>query len=494
MMPGKPVDLVEFEDNLRFSLDEIPVEKREMMLERYTTTYCEHPGPGSARLWLQCAASIHQKFDHFTQGLFLFFFSRLAQLNPGVDKGYRDLAQATANEPERAFICAAAQLAAGDVEALPFTPDETFPYRLEVLAKPVRHPGDLDYLWMEFFLTGNEAALRKIIEVLAWPDRTSARLRSAFTNPGKGILSFRRRFVAARLQRLLGIDIDRTTGEVRPDVDLDLHCALQPNYQVRTPAEFAKIRAALPFQFSQAEVVQIGTKFSACWSLASNLRHQRVRDVYDNAAVDLESRSRLRNDVLTASAQVTQVAPEADRNATSGSSTGKFTVLDWETYKGPPPVTFGLVLKTQLIAAGLVIGGMHLTGASGWVATLVMQNQGLAWIALPILIVIAFVAAAVINLYAHMLSRAGVLPATDANGKHMIVYVCDVPAHARSAAFYAMAWPLIMSLFALAAGIGGVLVPRYFQVSEYWPWFLGMFIGQWLLSHVPTLLMARRGE
>ena len=156
-------------------------------------------------------------------------------------------------------------MAVGDFESLPFTPEENFPNSLEVLTKPVRYPSDLDYLWMEFFLTGNEAALRKIIEVLAWPDRASARLRNAFTDMGSAIFSFRRRFVAARLRRLLGIDVDRVTGEVHPDIDLDVYCALQPNYQWRSSAEFAKIRAALPFQHSQDEFVQMATRFSASW-------------------------------------------------------------------------------------------------------------------------------------------------------------------------------------------------------------------------------------
>ena len=89
MMPGKPVDLVEFEDRLRLSPDAIPVEEREMMLARHLFTYLEFPDPGSARLWLQCAASIHQTYDHHTQCLSLFYFSRLAQLSPWVEGGCR---------------------------------------------------------------------------------------------------------------------------------------------------------------------------------------------------------------------------------------------------------------------------------------------------------------------------------------------------------------------------------------------------------------------
>ena len=41
---------------------------------------------------------------------------------------------------------------------------------------------------------------------------------------------------------------------------------------------------------------------------------------------------------------------------------------------------------------------------------------------------------------------------------------------------------MIMSLYALAAGLGGNLIPLHFQGTKYSPLFLCIFIGQWLLA------------
>ena len=49
---------------------------------------------------------------------------------------------------------------------------------LDPLKELVRNCADLDYLWAEFFLTGNTEAIKKIIEVLKWPDRIRSRVNT----------------------------------------------------------------------------------------------------------------------------------------------------------------------------------------------------------------------------------------------------------------------------------------------------------------------------
>lgn len=491
-MPSKPVDLTNFEDSLRCAPSAMSTAHRERMLDRYSTTYYLYPDPDSAWLWLQCAASIHRGRNVSAQNLLLFFFARLAQLSPGVETDYLDLANATADEPERAFVLTASHLAVGNVKSLPYAPDKNFPYSLDVLATPVRYASDLDYLWMEFFLTGNEATIRAIIAVLAWPDRTKVSLKNSFTSLGKGLFPFRRRFIAARLQRLLGIDFNRKTGEALVDIDLDVRCGLDVDYQARKREDFAKIRAALPFHLSKADQDHLLIKSAACWSLVSNLhRHQRIRNIYDSAVDDLEQRSRLRLDVSTPTSEAVQDPSGVDRSTPSKSGPGTYTALDWPNYKGPKPMTLEFVLNTQAIAAGLAIVSMHLSGVADWVTMLAMQYKMLAWMALPGLIAMGYVAATLIQLWAYLLLRAGWFPAIDKNGKHAIFYICDVPPYARSKFFYSISWPLIMSIFALAAGLGGSLIAHHLHVGEYSHWFWIMFIGQWFVSFALVVCLAR---
>lgn len=100
-------------------------------------------------------------------------FARIAQLNPDLIKKYTDLFEITTHEG-RLFLLKVFQIC-GNAEVRKFLEDKKgkasfnkekseikaalnkeFPIKLNVLEKPIKDAGDLDFLWCEFFITGRQ--------------------------------------------------------------------------------------------------------------------------------------------------------------------------------------------------------------------------------------------------------------------------------------------------------------------------------------------------
>ena len=88
---------------------------------------------------------------------------------------------------------------------------------LNPLRGAISSGSQLDLLWVEFFVSGNEAAVRRIIQVLEWPDRIREELerwllsgrtsrRRIFSNPD---------LVAQKIEDALGITVDLSSRENR---------------------------------------------------------------------------------------------------------------------------------------------------------------------------------------------------------------------------------------------------------------------------------------
>ena len=132
----------------------------------------------------------------------------------------------------------------------------------------MRNPTDLDYLWCEFFLTGNVEAIRKIIEVLKWPDRIRSRLNRWLQDPTHGALSvWRKKRIAKQLAHATGIVCDVHAKSLETDDDLDCLCFAGRDIRPRNAEEFGKLRAALPIELSDDDANYIATKGAAKWSL-----------------------------------------------------------------------------------------------------------------------------------------------------------------------------------------------------------------------------------
>ena len=153
----------------------------------------------------------------------------------------------------------------------------------------------LDLLWVEFFVSGNEAAVRRIIQVLEWPDRIREELERWLLS---GRTSRRRIFqqrpdlVAQKIEDALGITVDLSSREIRTVEDLDCFCTVEGLDLSRERFKLAK--KILPFHLSHEQKVEIGIKASAKWSLAANaLGDSRIRKICEEEAGIRKGRARI---------------------------------------------------------------------------------------------------------------------------------------------------------------------------------------------------------
>lgn len=220
-----------------------------------------------------------------TRQLETYVFAKIAQLHPSVIRGYEKVFQEvpvgrtfilgvlrhTGDDHSRHFLrsCLSDQRFRPIHHEIERVLEPWRPTPLDALQWPVRAPGDLDFLWVDFCVTGNTQPVVRIIDVLEWPDRIRQRLHG-WLRKGR-ILGFilRRTQAARRICRELGIDCDYSLGQIRTAEDLDCRCVLEVGWP--------KAERLLPFRLSAKNFTHIATKAAAKWSLGSNAeQHARV--------------------------------------------------------------------------------------------------------------------------------------------------------------------------------------------------------------------------
>jgi ankyrin repeat protein len=219
--------------------------------------------------------------DQHTRDIHLYLFIRAAQREPELVARYRALLKGGSSEG-RLFISTILSLLGQEDVAPPAEQvGPTFPTGLDALSRPVRAGSDLDYLWVDFFLTGGEEPVRTIIKVIAWPDRIRSRLETWLGTPASGLHErWRRRQTAKRLEERFGIVCNLETGRVDTPGDLDARCAVDANEQLRP----GYLRDNLPIPISEDDALYVATKGVARWSLASMVRRDlTVEAVYEKS-------------------------------------------------------------------------------------------------------------------------------------------------------------------------------------------------------------------
>ena len=237
--------------------------------------------------------SVNNAFDETTLGTSLYFFALLARKDSTLVGHYQTVRSRLEEERARRFIDKILWLSDNDHNTPPpeILPPHV-PLEFDVLDRSARTASDLDYLWTEFSATGNADAVRRVLEVLAWPDRIRLRLEHWLCEPtGSIVTRFRRRWIARRIQRATGIECDVDRGVIITKGDLDCWCLIGPNAEREVAARFPVVRAALPFTLHEQEVAFIGVKGAACWS-AMSLRpyHPTVDTVWREVMGELPNK------------------------------------------------------------------------------------------------------------------------------------------------------------------------------------------------------------
>ncbi len=197
-----------------------------------------------------------------------------ARPNAAANPAWRMFVVAARHDPAvaDAFSALAAQrpeLAAAVQSVLTAANNKGLP---DPLVMPIADPGDLDVLWSAFLVSGADAPVQRILDVLNGDDRTLTALDRWVRAPG--LLSFFSR--PGQLKRLhaAGLATDVTQPRLGNAMDVDLHVwkLMSNGWQVRTE---------LPFALPDDHVMHLEIKGAACWSLQSNaLQHPAVARLY----------------------------------------------------------------------------------------------------------------------------------------------------------------------------------------------------------------------
>jgi hypothetical protein len=284
-------------------------------IEKYTNFYYQSGSPDRASEVLHYLISSEMLQIIMDRGLHTipYFFSRIAQNHPKIIRQYEALFDKASHEG-RLLILRILEFG-GDEETRDFISSrinerEFKPERHEldrilridytVNVNPLRNPicrsQDLDLLWTEFVLTGNTIAIRRIIQVLEWPDIVRKNFQTWLeSEPWFRFLTWsktRRSRMLVRLRDLAGIECDIEQNRILTVDDLDCICVLEDLQIIQ--GRFQKIRQALPFKLSANEINDILVKAMAKWSLGSNaLQHPLVLETCEEELTNRIGRSKL---------------------------------------------------------------------------------------------------------------------------------------------------------------------------------------------------------
>lgn len=223
-----------------------------------------------------------------------YLFGRIAQKEPSLVEKYMEVfAKTSLTHEGRVFILMVFQICGNELvkhflEAKlndeNFVNDKQdiqnilnggFPIGFDPLKREIKNGADLDFLWAEFFVTGNREPIAKIVDALGWPDRFKLKLQEWRE---KKHSAEEKRILDKMLNRGLQMNVDLDRMFIKGAVDLDSLFAAQ--IQFHSPGKkqqdsIKKIRKML--NISDEDIVYMAVKGAAMWSLQSNAKqHPKI--------------------------------------------------------------------------------------------------------------------------------------------------------------------------------------------------------------------------
>ena len=233
--------------------------------------------------------------DQHTHDIHVYLFAKAGQLEQEIVGKYKVLLDRS-SEQGRLFISTilgslGEETQEHGVEEL----EEIFPAGLDASVCPIQTGFDLDYVWVDFFLTGRQEPVLRVIEVIAWPDRIRIKLETWLRTPEYGLLArWVRKLAAKRIDAATGIVFDPQSECIRTDGDLDARCSVDEEEDI-IEGYLPAIRKVFPFPISDADVSYVATKGVARWSVASMVRKDAtVARIYEEALPSLRRGTELR--------------------------------------------------------------------------------------------------------------------------------------------------------------------------------------------------------
>lgn len=223
-----------------------------------------------------------------------YLFGRIARIEPSLIPKYMEVFGRSSQTHEgRVFILMVFQTC-GNKEVRHFLEDKLIdgnfakekqdiqnvlngdiPIKFNPLIQEVKDGVDLDFLWAEFFVTGDKEPIVKIIDTLGWPDRFKSRLQEwrakKHSDNEKRILD---NMLNRRMQ--MNVDLDRMYMKGTADLDCLFSAQLQFHSSDKKQRDsIKKIRKIM--NISDEDILYMAVKGAAMWSLQSNAQqHQKV--------------------------------------------------------------------------------------------------------------------------------------------------------------------------------------------------------------------------
>ncbi len=281
----------------------------------FLTYYYRSPVPERATEALRFLMSGSHVEDACGRVPTAYFFARMAQENPGLLRDYEQLFGETQFEGDALL----SEIIA-DLKSIPQAPSNA-------LARTVRTPTGNDLLWAEFFVTGSNEPIERLIEVLERPDRIRQKLEAWLTSPLRFFRSATRcKRTYERLRTAAGVACNTELTRIETLGDLDCLCLMQ-GVDLATEIRFFEVRRALPFRLTENEIIQMSIKATAKWSLASNAnRHPCVLETCEEqlakrqgsvkmALQEIVDKARLNQDDYAEAMKTRQTADTGDPHA-----------------------------------------------------------------------------------------------------------------------------------------------------------------------------------
>jgi len=161
------------------------------------------------------------------------------------------------------------------------------PLKRESFVKSEEGVNNIDFLWVEYFFTGEKEPIGKIIDVLGWEDRFAQKLDDWFENEHTEAESEK---VEVLFKQKLGLTLNAKEHFINFNGDFDTLYATYLNQSQQKKGEGEEIHQILGM--SQTDIVHMATKGIAYWSLITNTHsHPKLHDIYQNEVEQRQGKS-----------------------------------------------------------------------------------------------------------------------------------------------------------------------------------------------------------
>ena len=260
-------------------------------VNEFTTFYYQRPVPEKAPEMLKkfIQSDFFQSKEAYKNdvaGLTAYFFGRLGQISPELKEQYRHIFEQSnhqgrylvadvfghcASESDRQWLLGKANEPGYEGERdfvnKIFGPPLTPP--IDLANMEIKKDDQLDYYWLEFFVTGNTQAVKQIFNVVKWPDKSRDKIQS-FLNSNAA--ESKKNTVKQILRD--SFEIQFKEDEILSKDDIDVKIAHGIMMRGQRPA-FKALSEAIPFL--NEEMGYYATKGAAAWSVNSNAgQHEEI--------------------------------------------------------------------------------------------------------------------------------------------------------------------------------------------------------------------------